>query len=187
MSDDTVTSRTKEIEFGQRLNSVLSPSRAIESAELLRGRSDQLDDIRRALYSPGRQLFIYGHRGVGKTSLGHTVAFEQQSSDGKPIFLACAGDTTCFDVVRQIGETSIPTDKKIMKKTVEEGIRIGAPWAGYEFKKKLEQGAVPSPTSLGDCSNSLSSLPRLIPSSRSSLLMSLIELQTLMKRQNSVT
>jgi uncharacterized protein len=73
--------RSAEELFGIALHRVLSPSHAIQSAELLRGRTEHLAEIRRALYSPGRQVFIYGHRGVGKTSLAQTAAFERQSSE----------------------------------------------------------------------------------------------------------
>jgi uncharacterized protein len=63
-----------EDEFGKEMHRVLSPSNAIQTPELLHGRAKQLEEIRRALYSPGRQIFIYGHRGVGKTSLAQTAA-----------------------------------------------------------------------------------------------------------------
>jgi MoxR-like ATPase len=73
--------RMDEHTFATILGRVLSPSRAIESPELLKGRDDQLREIRRAWYQGGRQIFIYGFRGVGKTSLAQTAAFQHQSSD----------------------------------------------------------------------------------------------------------
>jgi hypothetical protein len=56
-----------EEDFGNALQTVLSPSRAIQSPEFLRGRAAQLDGIRKACYSAGRQVFIYGYRGVDLT------------------------------------------------------------------------------------------------------------------------
>jgi hypothetical protein len=61
--------RLPEEKFAEIMGRVLSPSRAIETPELLKGRDDQLREIRRAWYQGGRQIFIYGYRGVGKTSL----------------------------------------------------------------------------------------------------------------------
>jgi uncharacterized protein len=71
--------RIAEEKFAQLMGRVLSPSRAIESPELLKGRDDQLREIRRAWYQGGRQIFIYGYRGVGKTSLAQTAAHQHQS------------------------------------------------------------------------------------------------------------
>ena len=60
---------------------VLSPARAIDSPELLKGRDEQLQEIRRgAWYQGGRQIFIYGYRGVGQTSLAQTAAHQHQSA-----------------------------------------------------------------------------------------------------------
>ena len=56
--------RIAEEKFAQLMGRVLSPSRAIESPELLKGRDDQLREIRRAWYQGGRQIFIYGYRVV---------------------------------------------------------------------------------------------------------------------------
>jgi uncharacterized protein len=77
--------RIAEEKFVQVMGRLLSPSRAIESPELLKGRDNQLREIRRAWYQGGRQIFIYGYRGVGKTSLAQTAAHQHQSSEGVPI------------------------------------------------------------------------------------------------------
>lgn len=55
--------------FGNRLNEVLTLSVPIRTPEKLFGREHQLETIQLALKSPGRHVFIYGDRGVGKTSL----------------------------------------------------------------------------------------------------------------------
>ena len=49
----------------------LSPERPIRSSEFLRGRSGDLDNIDRELRYFHAVAFIYGYRGVGKTSLGY--------------------------------------------------------------------------------------------------------------------
>lgn len=88
-----------EDEFGQRLHEVLSPSSPIRSREFLFGRDSDLDRIRRSLMAPGRQVFIYGERGVGKSSLANAAAIQCQSSDAHPIQVSCTSTSTFASVV----------------------------------------------------------------------------------------
>lgn len=43
----------------------LSPAQPVRASEKLKGRESELEDIDRALSAPGRNIFIYGDRGVG--------------------------------------------------------------------------------------------------------------------------
>jgi len=81
-------------DFKETLRINVSPTAPIQSQEHLFGRKKQLEQVREALCSEGRSIFIYGDRGVGKTSLAQTIAFEHQSSAHEPILLACDGRTT---------------------------------------------------------------------------------------------
>src|ERR1035441_2263522 len=72
----------------------VSPTSPIQSQEHLFGRARQLQQVEQALYAPGRTVFIYGDRGVGKTSLAQTVAYSHQSATRDPILLACSPNTT---------------------------------------------------------------------------------------------
>lgn len=85
-------------EFVSTLNNYLHPSAPIQSEELLRGRKEQLINIKKALSSPGRNAFIYGERGVGKTSVAHTAAYLHQSAEASPIFITCDRNSTCFSI-----------------------------------------------------------------------------------------
>ena len=67
------------------LNQILSSSQPIRSAEFLLGRENNLRDIQRDLATKGRHVFIFGDRGVGKTSLAQTAATEFHPSDSEPI------------------------------------------------------------------------------------------------------
>ncbi|MBB6249150.1 ATP-binding protein [Rhodanobacter sp. A1T4] len=89
----------EEHEFGARIHQVLFPATPIQSSEFLFGREAQLDRIRRSLMAPGRQIFIYGERGVGKSSLANAAAAEYQSSDAPPIHVSCSSDGTFNSVV----------------------------------------------------------------------------------------
>ena len=93
-----------EEEFAKVLHTHLSPSTPIQSEEHLYGRDSQIQRIKEALYSPGRTIFIYGDRGVGKTSLAQTVAFAHQSAKHDPIIKACTSRTTFGGLINQIAD-----------------------------------------------------------------------------------
>ncbi|MEA2983906.1 MAG: hypothetical protein QOD94_160, partial [Alphaproteobacteria bacterium] len=77
------------------LNANLTPSDSIKTPERLFGRAKTLRTIDRAFASPGRQIFIYGDRGVGKTSLALTAAFMHTGVENVPIYVMC-GKTNNF-------------------------------------------------------------------------------------------
>ncbi|MGA2875892.1 MAG: ATP-binding protein [Nitrososphaerales archaeon] len=91
-----------ESDFVKILHQHLSPTAPIQLEENLCGRDAQVRKIKQALYAPGRSIFIYGDRGVGKTSLAQTVAFKHQSASRDPVFLACAPQTTFGDIMRDV-------------------------------------------------------------------------------------
>ncbi len=93
--------------FGKRLNELVSPSRPVSSIEHLIGREDQLDRIEKALYAPGRNVFIYGERGVGKTSLAATAASLWQSVDAEYIDVSCSPDTTIKTLISSIASQAV--------------------------------------------------------------------------------
>jgi len=49
-------------EFGTKLHELVSPAQPIQSIEHLVGRAEELDRIEKALFAPGRNVFIYGAR-----------------------------------------------------------------------------------------------------------------------------
>ncbi|MCU7886230.1 MAG: ATP-binding protein [Candidatus Thiodiazotropha sp. (ex Lucinoma annulata)] len=82
----------------------LSPERPIRSSEFLRGRADDLENIERELRYFHAVAFIYGHRGVGKTSLARTAAQLVTSSDREHIYVACAPESRMLQIFREIAE-----------------------------------------------------------------------------------
>lgn len=138
-------------EFGKHLNRALSPSSPISSIEYLYGRQKELTQIERALMSKGRNIFIFGERGVGKTSLAKTAANQYQSSDREFIDVSCAPDTSIKNLVSNIALQAF--DRRIgqsKKRSEEYGLKFK--WISYlirneetleDFSNKLK--------SLGDC------------------------------------
>lgn len=112
--------------FAQKLNEVLSPSRPIQSEEQLFGRDDELDRIKKALYISGRHVFIFGDRGVGKSSLAATAANLYQSCDSEYIDIGCGPDSTLFSIVANIAYQAISSSRLTKSKITTT--------AGVDFK-----------------------------------------------------
>lgn len=89
--------------FGKELNKVLSPARPIQSVEHLRGIEKELPRIEKALFAHGRHIFIYGDRGIGKSSVAAAAAAQIQSSDSPYIDVSCSTDSTFRSVIANIG------------------------------------------------------------------------------------
>lgn len=139
-----------EADFAEELHRVLSPSNAIHSPELLHGRSKQLDDIRQALYSPGRHIFIYGHRGVGKTSLAQTAAYQHQSPDKFPILVGCSATSTFYSVVQDIAQEAFPHNPLVRTSTTQKSFSFGFKGMKAAADNSVVKGSFQLPTSLNE-------------------------------------
>lgn len=96
-----------EEEFGTEIHRHVRPSKPIDTIELLKGRQSELDEIRRALFADGRHIFIYGDRGIGKSSLAQTAAFQYQTSDASIIQIGCTKTSTFLDIIESIARRLI--------------------------------------------------------------------------------
>lgn len=70
--------------------------RPIDQQQHLKGREKQIAQIHRNLDSLGRQVFIFGDRGVGKTSLARTAAFAAPGYKLDPVYVACDREGSFF-------------------------------------------------------------------------------------------
>ena len=131
-----------EDEFQEILYSYLSPSEPISSVQLLKGRTRTLRQIRQALLSPGRHVFIFGDRGVGKTSLAQTAATLYQSSDAHPIILSCGAPfyQLIRDLISQCNARTRTTAPITARKTK---IKVGIPGLGAEREYEHNSDGVP--------------------------------------------
>jgi uncharacterized protein len=137
--------------FEDVLRRTLSPTTPIRSAEHLRGREKKLEDIRRALVQPGRHIFIYGDRGVGKTSLAQTAAYEHQSASKPPIFLGCDPKSSFARIAQELASRLLghePTMQKAVKQS--KGSAGWAPVAVAEKQQSTEHGRVAEPKSVNE-------------------------------------
>jgi archaellum biogenesis ATPase FlaH len=135
-----------EEEFAKILHTHLSPSTPIQSEEHLYGRDAQIQRIKEALYSPGRTIFIYGDRGVGKTSLAQTVAFAHQSSEHNAIIKACSSRTTFGDLILQIAD-ALKGTMPLAETTAKLGYKLPKLFGSAELEVKHAKHKVESPAS----------------------------------------
>lgn len=143
-------SKHKEDEFAKLLTTHLSPSHPIQSLEFLKGRDAQLKEIERSWPMQGRQFFVYGYRGVGKTSLAQTAAFRHQSADTNPILLNCSSTSTCFELIRDLCAQAIPSDPRLAKQIVSGGAEAKMFGLALSAKGSEELGKIPVPTSTNE-------------------------------------
>lgn len=92
-----------EAQLAEVLSDHLTPSQVIMDPDRLLGRERYLTQIRRALLSPGRHVFIHGERGIGKTSLAVTAGRLAVAEDNCFIYVPCGEQTSFFEVLEAIG------------------------------------------------------------------------------------
>lgn len=109
--------------FGKKLNEVVSPAQPIRSIEHLFGRQEELSRIEKALFAPGRHIFIYGDRGVGKSSVAATAANQFQSSDARYIDSAGAPDATLRSIIANIAYQALKASR-VRKNKVSKNASI---------------------------------------------------------------
>lgn len=125
----TIANYTED-EFGEKLATHINPGTPIKSIEHLKGRDDKLLDIKRTLFSAGRHVFIYGDRGVGKSSLAATAAAQYQTSDAEPIFVGGAPDETFNSIIANIALQAL---KRKKYETVKAQRTLSMEWRGLKW------------------------------------------------------
>lgn len=93
-------------EFVNRLNHFVHPSEEISIPDQLIGRDEQLLRLRNCFESPGAHAFVWGQRGVGKTSLVHSACAKFDETVSLAAAVACEEKSTpsilISDVFRKI-------------------------------------------------------------------------------------
>ena len=136
--------------FGQAIGDIFSPARAVNSIEFLKGREANLQQISRAFTAKGRHVFIYGDRGVGKTSLALTSAYIHQNSGADPIAVSCDSETTLYSLIRDIANQAlgmIPGRTEKTSATVDFSFKF----LSASKSSEIQSGNVPEITSINEC------------------------------------
>lgn len=145
-------------EFRRILRTNLTSARAISDPSHLRGRAAKLQQIDRAFNSPGKHVFVYGDRGVGKTSLALSAAILHQTVAGgptEPIIVSCDRSSTAFQLVRDIAKSCLPPEDQARKRTSQESISASIGGFGWNTIKSNETTQIPNIESVNDSINML--------------------------------
>ncbi len=153
-----------------RLN--LQPERPVRSVEFLRGRSEEFESTVRELQHFDGIPFIFGHRGVGKTSLARTAAQMATKSDREHIYVACAPGSNMLEIFREVGEGLLGLAIKFgAKSTLKESYEIQISANPY-IKASLEN-SIPELGEFKDANaavRTLKALDEILPAARETVV-----------------
>lgn len=99
------------------LTEVIYSSRAIADVDHLKGRSKEVSALERALLTPGRQPFIFGLRGAGKTSLALSVG--RQYAQTENVLVTCAPQMTFGEVIRSLTAAALEANPLEQGRSIE--------------------------------------------------------------------
>lgn len=125
-----------EVQLGEVIAAHLFPSKEIDSPDHLLGREPHLKRIARAFNSHGRNIFIFGDRGIGKTSVARTAAALNNCGDHKHIYVPCSIYNSFADVIQAIANEAAKTQGRLTQKR-KIGLTLG--YAGASIGANFEE------------------------------------------------
>ncbi|MEP9369499.1 ATP-binding protein [Xanthobacter sp. VNH20] len=140
-----------ELAFKSILNSNLTPSDSVKTKDRLYGRDKQLKSIDRAMNSSGRQIFIFGDRGVGKTSVARTAGSIHCNASAEPIYVVCGKASGFSHIIQSIGSSIIDIRSRLEKPGTGPSGGLGA----FGFTANFSKGTpatpnIPLPVTIND-------------------------------------
>ena len=135
-----------EVQLSEILNKHFTPSKEIITPERLFGREVHLRQIGRAFNSEGRNVFIFGDRGIGKTSLARTAAKVNNFQEENYIYVPCGEFSRFGDIMEAVARSAIPITELVSKSKGSGGLNVGYAGAslGINFSNDNEIN-VPKP------------------------------------------
>jgi len=144
--------REAYIEFMGRCQQAFRPFTPIDLPEFFKGRQDRVELLVSELTTPGRQVAIYGERGVGKTSLAMLAYFFAGFDDEETYFVRCEEESTYETIFGQFlekaGAAYLPNGVET-ETSSGVGVRTGPLSLLAGRKTRLKQQPVDSARSIG--------------------------------------
>jgi Cdc6-like AAA superfamily ATPase len=104
-----------EERFARLMAEHFTPAQPISKIEHLFGRDKKNREIQRAFASPGKHVFVFGDRGVGKTSLAKTAAAVRANCDVKLVpFVSCDQGSSFYDTCGNIFREILRVNPKLL-------------------------------------------------------------------------
>ena len=95
-------------------------------------------------------MFIFGDRGVGKTSLAHTAAFLHQDSGAEPVIRSCDGGSSFGVIIRDITQGLLGRNPLEVSRKSSSKVRAALSALSAETAREIEEGNVPLPMSVNE-------------------------------------
>ena len=146
------------ISFKSRAREIFVPSQPIRTRDQLKGRERHLQRTVEGLEDPGRSVFIYGERGVGKTSLALTAALAYHNSESEPIHISCHPTTNIGHLITQIARRMLdqPLISRAGKRITE--IKVKTSLVDLLHRIEHEPEKVPAHVDINDAVDLLNEL-----------------------------
>lgn len=97
-----VGNRTTYLDYLAKCEQAFQPFTPIKLPDFFKGRKGHVESLVRELNTPGRQVAIYGERGVGKTSLAELACFFARFDDQATQLVRCESASTYDDIFEQL-------------------------------------------------------------------------------------
>ncbi len=111
----------------------------IDQPQHLKGRANQIAQIQRNLDTEGRQIFIFGDRGVGKTSLARTAAFALPGVKIDPVYVACDRQGSFFQMAAAMIDELVGRMDQSSENSSKTKVSILAKVLGYEKERETSR------------------------------------------------
>ncbi len=138
-------SRAAYLDFIAKLEQTFTPFAPIELPDFFVGRQREVNSLIRELNAPGRQVAIYGDRGVGKTSLALLCWFFAKRPEEQTHFVRCTKASTYQSVFSEVlgraTENHLPGDRQTAK-TRRAGLQAKALSFGGSRMERMTERAI---------------------------------------------
>ncbi|UCE61506.1 MAG: ATP-binding protein [Phycisphaerales bacterium] len=94
--------RQRYLEFLARCDQAFRPYAPIDLPEFFAGRTEHVRRLEGEIRAPGRQVALYGERGVGKTSLAKLAYFFLRRDEDRTHFVRCERSSTFDTIFRDV-------------------------------------------------------------------------------------
>ncbi len=140
------------LDFLARCDQAFRPFAPIDLPDFFKGRREDVELLRSELRTPGRQVAIFGERGVGKTSLALLAYFFAGFQDEATHLVRCQKDSTYDSIFGQLlvaaGEGFLP-DVLERNSGREGALAVGPVSASAGKRMRSVQRAVPASGRIG--------------------------------------
>jgi len=131
--------RKRYLDFHARCHQAFTPFAPVELPDFFAGRLDIVRRVSSELMAPGRQVAIFGERGVGKTSLAYLLSFFTHFEPAQSYIVHCGRDSTFETIFYEFLDwrgSSLSLDSIENGGTASGGIEAGPVRAGGSRRRQ---------------------------------------------------